>query len=264
MFGQNIQHEEATLKRTAPVIVLAAILLPFAALAQSNSAAPTDDVARQLRKNTNEMLAAIAPGKWEVWDRLVDDSILYSNENGKTMTKADIKAEFQPLPAGYSGSIEIEDFQVRQYGDTAIVVHRDLEHETVFGQQLEARYLTTDTWIKRKDGWRVVATQVHSMLSDPPAIKLDPTIYDELAGRYELAPDQAFVVTRDGDKLFGQRTGRPRQELLPETRDVFFISGAPRSRKIFARDAQGHVTAMLDRRDGKDLVWKRVAVPKVQ
>jgi hypothetical protein len=39
-------------------------------------------------------------------------------------------------------------------------------------------------------------------------------------------------------------------------RDVLFIPGQPRTRKIFQRDADGKVTGFLDRRGGEDLVFR--------
>jgi hypothetical protein len=33
--------------------------------------------------------------------------------------------------------------------------------------------------------------------------------------------------------------------------------GAPRSRRIFSRDASGHIIGFVDRREARDIVWKR-------
>jgi hypothetical protein len=53
------------------------------------------------------------------------------------------------------------------------------------------------------------------------------------------------------------RPGRPAAEYLPETADVFFLPGQPRSRRLFVRDETGKVIAMLDRREGEDIRWNR-------
>ena len=42
---------------------------------------------------------------------------------------------------------------------------------------------------------------------------------------------------------------------------MFFTAGAPRTRKIFMRDAAGKVVRILDRRDGRDVVWTRAGNP---
>ena len=70
------------------------------------------------------------------------------------------------------------------------------------------------------------------------------------------------VIKREGDRLVGQREGRPATTLNAEVRDVFFISfisGQLRTRKIFRRDSSGKVTGFIDRREGEDLIWNREA-----
>ena len=67
-----------------------------------------------------------------------------------------------------------------------------------------------------------------------------------------------YTITREGDKLFGQRTGRAKDELLPLCVDIFYRKGVWRGEKVFERDAQGNVVKMLDRRENNDLVWKKV------
>lgn len=220
---------------------------------------PTRDsaAAAELKRATQELLSAIAPGNWSVWEKYLDESILYTAEDGRTFTKAQLRGEMKPLPAGYSGSIEVESADVRQYGDTAVVSHEDLEREEVFGQKLVSRYHATDTWVRRAGKWRLVASQVLVRLQDPAPATIDPKVLDAYVGRYEISPSASFTVTREGDRLFGERNGRPRQPLLPETETVFFTPGAPRTRKLFVRDADGRVTRMIDRRDGRDIVWTR-------
>lgn len=213
--------------------------------------------AAELKRATQELLSAIAPGNWSVWEKYLDESILYTAEDGRTFTKAQLRGEMKPLPPGYSGSIEVESADVRQYGDTAVVSHEDIEREEVFGQKLVSRYHATDTWVRRAGKWRLVASQVLVRLQDPAPATIDPKVLDAYVGRYEISPSASFTVTREGDRLFGERNGRPRQPLLPETETVFFTPGAPRTRKLFVRDADGRVTRMIDRRDGRDIVWTR-------
>ena len=78
------------------------------------------------------------------------------------------------------------------------------------------------------------------------------------AGRY-AANDLIYVIARDGDRLMGGREGKPPVALTPELPDVFFAAGQLRTRKIFQRDPAGKVTGFLDRREGVDVVWKKVS-----
>lgn len=71
-------------------------------------------------------------------------------------------------------------------------------------------------------------------------------------------PQVTYTITREGDKLFGQRTGRAKEELLPLCKDTLYRKGIWRGEKVFERDGQGKVVRMLDRRENNDLVWKRI------
>jgi hypothetical protein len=90
-----------------------------------------------------------------------------------------------------------------------------------------------------------------------PAV-IDLKSLDSYVGQYELGPEVTYAITLEGDKLFGQRTSRAKEELLPLCVDVFYRKGAWRGEKVFQRDAQGRVIAMFDRRENNDLVWKKI------
>jgi hypothetical protein len=45
--------------------------------------------------------------------------------------------------------------------------------------------------------------------------------------------------------------------LRPELLDVFFEPGEPRTRRIFVRNAQGQITGFVDRREARDILWRR-------
>jgi ketosteroid isomerase-like protein len=211
-----------------------------------------------LRAQTQEMLDAIAAGDAAVWDRYVDPRILYVSEAGEVEGKAQLLAELKPLPAGVSGKIAIGRFEVRQHGDTALVLHVDEEDEDYFGHPIHARYLTTATWRLGPGGWKLIASQVLATLIDPPAIALPAAQLDEYTGTYQLTDAIRYAIRRDGDHLIGERTGRPAQPLRVEARDVLFVPGQPRSRKIFQRDASGRITGFADRREARDVVWVRL------
>jgi hypothetical protein len=221
-------------------------------------AAPADATAT-LRAQTQEMLDAIAAGNAAVWDRYLDPRIVYLSEAGDVETKASLLAQLKPLPPGMSGHIAMSRFDVQQFGDVAIVLHVDEESEDYFGHPIHAQYMTTATWRLGPDGWKMIASQVHASLLDPPAIELPAGQLDDYVGTYRLTDEIRTTIRRDGDHLVGERTGRPPQTLRVEARDVLFVPGQPRSRKVFMRDAAGKVVRFADRREARDIVWTREA-----
>ena len=75
-------------------------------------------------------------------------------------------------------------------------------------------------------------------------------------GTYQLTAEitGAFLPVGDELMLFRQ-TGKPDRH-YPSTRKCpmsFFNPGAPRSRRIFCRNASGEITGFVDRREGRDI-----------
>lgn len=125
------------------------------------------------------------------------------------------------------------------------------------GHAIHAQYLNLATWRYAGGAWKLIATQVLAALIDPPAIALTAAQLDEYQGSFALTPDIHYTIKRDGDHLVGQRTGRPPQVLQAEARDVFFVAGQPRSRKIFLRDGDGKIAQFTDRREARDVIWNK-------
>jgi uncharacterized protein DUF4440/uncharacterized protein DUF3471 len=241
-----------------PRTCLVLLALSLGACATATAARPADPTAL-LRQRTQALLDAIATGGAPLWDRTLDPRAIYVSEAGDIETKASLLAQLTPLPDGISGRIAIGRFQVELHGDTAIVLHVDHESEDYFGHPLTAEYTTLNVWQHGPAGWRLIAAQVHANQADPPAIQLPAAELDALVGSYRLTDAIRYEIRREGDHLVGQRTGRPPQPLAAEARDVFFVAGQPRNRKIFLRDPSGRVTGFADRREGRDLRWSRVA-----
>jgi len=69
---------------------------------------------------------------------------------------------------------ELTRFEVHPHGQTAIATYVVEETEEYFGRVIHARYLTTDTWHRTPEGWRLIAAQVTALRQDPPAVTLPP------------------------------------------------------------------------------------------
>lgn len=229
------------------------MISPVFIFAQSQSSSTEEE----LKKITQQLLDAVAVGDKAVWERYLADTCLYSSEDGRTLTKSQLLEELRPLPEGYIGKLRVANPQVRQYGDTAIITYDAMEELEIHGQKIKTRFHTTETYLKREGRWQMIASQVLVVPSDLTPVELSPKLFDDYAGEYELAPRVTYTVSREGNKLFGQREGRGKEELFPESADRFFRKGV-RGKRIFARDSRGRVIKMIDRRDNNDIIWKKV------
>jgi ketosteroid isomerase-like protein len=232
-------------------------LLVIAALQTAAADPNLASVQNRLRTDDQALLDAIAPGDKAVWDRLLAKDAIYVDENGTVMNRAQFLAALKPLPGGTSGHISIVDYQATIHGEVALVVHKDDERENYHGIPLRADYLMTETWVKEGSDWRLALVHVYVVAKDPPAIKTPANLLAEYEGRYRAAPDLTYVIRREGDHLVGERQGLPPVTLVQESTDVFFVPGQPRDRKIFRRDADNKIVALVDRREGEDLVFAR-------
>ena len=225
------------------------------ALAPQAGPGPTHggDVPEILQRQTQELLDAITSGSAAVWERLLDPRVSFTTEDGELRSKRDMVGDIRPLPKTISGTIKVTDFKATVHGDVAVATHVDDEHETFHGHALHCQYRTTDTWIWTADGWRLIGSQIIALRTDPPAVALTPTQLDELVGSYALAPDLHYDIRRSGQLLIGQEKGRKADTLRAETRDVLFVPGRPRYRKVFRRDGDGRVVDFAERREAWDL-----------
>jgi hypothetical protein len=227
-------------------------LLPLTACQPKNSI--TQD---ELVRRTQELFDSVATGDQTPWKKYFAEDCMYFDEKGRNMNKSALIADVTPLPAGYSGSIKIGKVQSHIEKRTAILSYDMDEKETVFGQELTARYHATDTWMRRNGQWQIVAGQVLRYYEDPAPAKVDAAKFAAYLGTYELAPGNTLTVSADGALLYRQRGERPKDLLIPEATDIFFRKGVE-GRILFRRADNGKVDALIDRRNNEDVVWKKI------
>jgi hypothetical protein len=212
---------------------------------------------QDLVARTQELFDAVAGGDQRPWKKYFAEDAMYFDETGHNMDKTALVKSIVALPEGYSGNIKIVHAQSRILGDTAIHSYDMDESETVWGQQLSARYHATDTWMRRGGSWQIVAGQVLRYYEDPAAGKADTSAFPQYVGKYQLAPGIIMTITAEGAQLFAQRGDRPKDLLLPEATNIFFRKGAE-GRRLFHYGDNGKVDALIDRRNNEDIVWKKI------
>lgn len=71
----------------------------------------------------------------------------------------------------------------------------------------------------------------------------DAALGDAYVGWFELARNRVLTITRSGERIIAQETGRPKLEIRAGGQDAFF--SGPDDFMIFQRDAQARVTEVL-------------------
>jgi uncharacterized protein DUF4440 len=241
--------------------VIAAALIPallFCTQVPANEAPAS--VHRQIVELTQQLMDALGEGKPEVWQRVLADDVLITDEFGRRQTKPEAVRSIRPFPAGMSGSIEVRDAHVRHYGGTAVIDCEAYEQETVFGQKLVVRYLFTSTYVRRGGAWKLVAMQDVTLPTQPPLLSVTGLKLADYPGTYRYGPERAFIVALEHDRLEWrtQATGQA-HALDPIAKDVFMGGDDEKNLMIFRRDEAGHVTELIERRKFNDLHLAREA-----
>ena len=104
----------------------------------------------------------------------------------------------------------------------------------------------------------MIGSETLALTADPPAVTLPISLLEDYAGTYTAAPDVAFTFVRHGATIAASLNGGPETPQIAEMRDVLFTPGRAGMRKIFQRDATGHVTGFVYRREGHDVLYRRV------
>lgn len=222
--------------------------------ASSSRGAITQD---ELVRRSQELYDAVAVGNQEPWKRYFADDCIFADEKGRQMNKEKLVADITPLPKGYSGVIKLINPVSRIFADVAVLSYDLDEKETIFGQQLTARYHVTDTWLRRGDNWQIVSSQAMRYYEDPAVGRSDPAKLAAVIGTYELGEGQTRTVFVERDNLFVERNGK-REQLYPESCDIFFRKGVE-GRILFRTGTDGKTEALIDRRNNEDVVWRKLA-----
>ncbi|HEX3879197.1 MAG TPA: DUF4440 domain-containing protein [Bryobacteraceae bacterium] len=212
---------------------------------------------QELVRRTQELFDAVASGDKRPWEKYFANDSTYFDERGRRMDKKALLDDQAPLPQGYSGSIKVLNPLSRITGDTAILSYDLDESENVFGQNMKARYHGTDTWVRRNGEWQILAGQMFRYYEDPAPGEQTPKKFPDYTGTYELGPGKTIEVSVDAGHLYLQKSGRPRDLLIPEAPDIFFRKGIE-GREVFHRNAQGRVESLLDRRNNEDIVYRKM------
>jgi hypothetical protein len=242
-----------TFHRAIPCFCLA-----FATAIPAMPAAPPASIDQtELIRRTQQLYDALPSGDRGPWTSYYADDAMAYDEKGRAMNKQALLNDVEPMPAGYSGVIKVVHPHTTFAPGVAVLAYECEETETIFGQELHARYHTVDTWLYRQGKWQIATSQTMRYYEDPAVGSTDIAHMDDFVGVYELASGNRRTVTRVGDEIYLQRGNAAKVKLLPESGDLFFRVGVE-GRILFHRNSSSKVDALYDRRNNEDVVWRKL------
>jgi len=234
------------------------LFLPAIVLAWAYPAVAADDVSALLKKQTQAFSDAGQRGDGPSMAKMLDDDVVFFNEGGDQAAKKDMATPGSPQPKGITVKMTVEDWHCVVHGNVAVASFIDDQAMDFHGQPFHAKYRSVETWMKEGNDWRMIGSETIALQDDPAVATLPAKTLDDYVGTYVAAPDAKLIFTRQGNDLMASLNGGPETLQKAELRDVFFTPGRARIRKIFQRDAGGRVTGFISRREGHDILYKRV------
>ncbi len=98
-------------------------------------------------------------------------------------------------------------------------------------------------------------------LMSPPKqhteISLDPKVFDNYVGQYQLAPNFIITISREDGQFFAQATAQPKFQIYAEGPTNFFLKVVD-AQITFQTDTSGRATNLTLHQNGRDLPGKRI------
>jgi CubicO group peptidase (beta-lactamase class C family) len=93
--------------------------------------------------------------------------------------------------------------------------------------------------------------------SEQDTVAIDPSIFDEVAGQYEIQPGDWIFLRVEDASLVGSGDGNDWDDVMAVSKTEFFIDGKPYS-FTFSRDSDGTVTGLVILYQGQEIPAKKV------
>ena len=230
------------------------LLLVLALIAGIPQAAAVEEqsLSAELREHDERLLTAVHRGDRATWERLTTADFLYVEE-GVIQPRREF---LDGLAEDQLDPLIIREYRVERIGDTAIVVHLDDVPGIKSPDGSAARYLMTETWQRIAGTWKLRLVHIEAIRTDPPQVSLLPQQIDELVGTYKSG-QRTIKIRRDGQRILARQGAAEERELRAETRDVLFLPGDTRMRRVFMRDSSGRAIAVAERYENLEVLYHR-------
>ena len=207
---------------------------------------------------TQRLLNGIASGDTTAWNFYLDDSCMVTGENGSVKTKEEFIRGIGVPPSYYKVSETIVNPIFKFHTDVIVFCYTANLIVETFGQKRLTEICQTDTWSKKNNHWLLISSAALDKPNFPEPEKAKASIIKEITGVYQLNETFGYRVFQDSTKLYIQRFGSKKNELICESDYVFYLVGSPLSRYIFVHDNDNKIIQLKVNRSGKGFVFNRI------
>jgi len=126
--------------------------------AAKNRTAGVQAVQSQLKEMEKQRAEALMKGDAGFFDRTTADDYTMITSSGQLRNKARAMGDLKSGAVKFE-SAEVDDLEVRVYGDTAVVTGRHSQKAQSAGNDISGQYRFTRVYVKQKGQWKAVAYQ---------------------------------------------------------------------------------------------------------
>jgi|SRR5277367_4525864 len=246
-------------------IALFILICSAVALSQvSRKAAIVQDsskIEKEVTEAIHQRLAALRRGDAKAYASYFGDDCIITGDNGALAKPEQISTEWaNDLHSGivFKGG-EPLDVQVHAYGEFAVASFRTELDQDWSGQKLFETSRFTDVFARRGGRWLLVA---HHETPIPNArrvaAKVDPTMFDAYAGKYQITPSFIVTVKREDDKLMDQWPGATGFDEDVPVSETTFVARGELGEVIYVKDETGKVSHFILRTSLGDLIARKI------
>lgn len=94
-------------------------------------------------------------------------------------------------------------------------------------------------------------------IEEKKEIEIDPKVYDNYVGEYELAPNVIIKITKEDNSLYAQLTGQDKFGIFPESEEEFFYKVVD-AKITFQKDDTGNVTHLILYQMGQEIPANKI------
>ena len=144
------------MKRIVLAVCVVFLVSTVAIIAQTPAKPQSGSVEQELIKLEKGWNDAWANRDLAFLDKIFSDDFLSTDYDGVVWTKAQ---SMENLKSGIDvlTSVVTDNWNVRVYGDAAVVMGRNTVKQQYKGKDVSGQYQWTDTWIKKAGRWQCVA-----------------------------------------------------------------------------------------------------------
>lgn len=147
-------------QRVSVALVLVAALSGGVGVQSASGESPeVEKIKQEVLQVEREQDEAVAKSDTKVLDRIWADGLVYTTPTGELVTKAHHLADFQSGVRKFD-SMKHDNFQVRVYGDTAVLTARSTSVLHYKGQVSAGPRVFTNVYVKMDGRWQLVSHHV--------------------------------------------------------------------------------------------------------